>query len=326
MEISSFTFLGPGDYCYNISSSWFQELDNGFNKKPGDDEDSRGGYEEAKQEEAQWITESQHQKVLFESNHKGKFEAINEYYNHLQVDQLDYSTVNRSRKSASTLAMASTVAADDNDNENENVKVGEHLRLVSKRSRLGISTCHKLVLESIIGIPNIGGSLYTTHVLIMAPKENMGAHFNQRDTERNQKTCYSITVQGVVDQKEVFTNVCIGWPGSMADEKVLEKSALFQRANKGDLRDVWIVGNFGYLLMDWVLVKLHELSMLLGACCVLYNICEMNNEDMNPRLQFELFDDEVALENNLRATNAVHAGDYIAHNLLHHELGGTSFL
>lgn len=142
------------------------------------------------------------------------------------------------------------------------------------------------------------------------------------------------------------------------DDQVLEKSALFQRG----LKDVWIVGNSGYPLMDWVLVpythqnltwaqhgfnekmgavqnvakeafarlkgrwsclqrrtevKLQELPMVLGACCVLHNICETNNEDMDPELQFELFDDETIAENNLRSSNAVLARDNIAHNLLH---------
>ncbi|EOY17653.1 Uncharacterized protein TCM_042422 [Theobroma cacao] len=278
---------------------------------------------------------------------------------------------------------------------------GEPLRLVSKRFGLGISTCHKLVLEvcsaiksvmmpkhiqwpddrkmkeikqefeSTSGIPNIGGSIYTTHVPIIAPKVNVAAYFNRRHTERNQKTSYSITVQGVVDQKGIFTDVCIGWPGSMPDDKVLENSALYQRANKGVLKDVWIVGNSGYPLMDWVLVpythqnltwaqhgfnekigeiqkvakqafarlkgrwsclqkrtevKLQELPMVLGACCVLHNICQMSNEEMEPELQFELFDDEMIPENNLRSAKAVHARDQIAHNLLHHGLGGTGFL
>jgi hypothetical protein len=30
----------------------------------------------------------------------------------------------------------------------------------------------------------------------------------------------------VVDPKGVFTDVCIGWPGSMPDDQVLEKSML----------------------------------------------------------------------------------------------------
>ncbi|XP_021772434.1 protein ANTAGONIST OF LIKE HETEROCHROMATIN PROTEIN 1-like [Chenopodium quinoa] len=119
---------------------------------------------------------------------------------------------------------------------------GEPLRLVSKRFGLGISTCHKIVLdvcaairsvlmpkylqwpdedslrqikeefESISGIPNVVGSMYTTHIPIIAPKVSVAAYFNKRHTERNQKTSYSITVQGVVDPRGVFSDVCIGWP------------------------------------------------------------------------------------------------------------------
>lgn len=280
---------------------------------------------------------------------------------------------------------------------------GEPLRLVSKRFGLGISTCHKLVLEvcaaiksalmpkflqwpdqtrldriksefeSISGIPNVGGSMYTTHIPIIAPKISVAAYFNKRHTERNQKTSYSITVQGVVDPNGVFTDVCIGWPGSMPDDQVLEKSALYQRANRGLLNNVWVVGTSGFPLMDWILVpythqnltwtqhafnekigdvqkiakgafsklkarwgclqkrtevKLQELPVVLGACCVLHNICEMRKEEMDPDPDkaFELFDDEMVPGNDVRSTAAVQARDHIAHNLLHHGLAGTSFL
>ncbi|XP_030551918.2 protein ALP1-like [Rhodamnia argentea] len=278
---------------------------------------------------------------------------------------------------------------------------GEPLRLVSKRFGLGISTCHKLVLEvctairnvlmpkflqwpderrlaeikdefeAASGIPRVCGAMYTTHVPIIAPKISVASYLNRRHTERNQKTTYSITVQGVVDPRGVFTDVCIGWPGSMPDDQVLEKSALFQRAGKGLLKDVWIVGNAGHPLMDWVLapythqnitwtqhafnqklaevqgvareafarlkgrwaclqkrteVKLQDLPVVLGACCVLHNICEARNEAVDPELRFEIFDDEMVPENPIRSANAVHARDQIAHNLLHHGLAGTSFL
>ncbi|KAH0888086.1 hypothetical protein HID58_050515 [Brassica napus] len=142
---------------------------------------------------------------------------------------------------------------------------GEPLRLVSKKFGLGISTCHKLVLEvckaikdvlmpkylqwpddeslrsiretyeAMSGIPNVVGSMYTTHVPIIAPKISVAAYFNKRHTERNQKTSYSITIQAVVNPRGVFTDLCIGWPGSMSDDKVLEKSLLYQRANNGGL-------------------------------------------------------------------------------------------
>lgn len=278
---------------------------------------------------------------------------------------------------------------------------GEPLRLVSKRFGLGISTCHKLVLEvcsairtvlmpkflqwpddekmktikeefeSMSGIQNVAGSMYTTHVPIIAPKISVAAYFNKRHTERNQKTSYSITVQGVVDPKGVFTDVCIGWPGSMPDDQVLEKSALYQRANRGLLKDVWIVGNSGYPLLDWVLVpytrqnltwtqhafnekigevqnvakeafarlkgrwsclqkrtevKLQDLPVVLGACCVLHNICEMRNEEMDSASKFEIFDDEMIAENGIRSASSAQNRDKIAHNLLHHRLAGTSSL
>ncbi|KAJ9702028.1 hypothetical protein PVL29_003989 [Vitis rotundifolia] len=278
---------------------------------------------------------------------------------------------------------------------------GEPLRLVSKKFGLGISTCHKLVLEvcsairtvlmpkylqwpdeetlrrmkdefeSISGIPNVVGSMYTTHIPIIAPKISVAAYFNRRHTERNQKTSYSITVQGVVDPKGVFTDVCIGWPGSMPDDQVLEKSALYQRANGGLLKGVWIVGGSGYPLMDWVMVpytqqnltwtqhafnekigeiqrvsreafarlkarwcclqkrtevKLQDLPVVLGACCVLHNICELQNEEMDPELRIHLIDDEMVPEIPLRSTASMKARDAIAHNLLHHGLAGTAFL
>lgn len=278
---------------------------------------------------------------------------------------------------------------------------GEPLRLVSKRFGLGISTCHKLVLEvcaairdvllpkyvvwpsddqtqtlmkefeRISGIPNVVGSMYTTHIPIIAPKINVAAYFNKRHTERNQKTSYSITLQGVVDNAGCFTDVCIGWPGSMPDDRVLENSILYQRGVKGLLDGVWVVGSSGYPLLDWLLVpyvqqhltwtqhafnekmaeiqkiakgafgrlkgrwrclqkrtevKLQDLPAVLGACCVLHNVCEKHNEGFDPDLAFELVDDEMLPETCLQSRSSMQARDSIAHNLLHHAHAGTSFL
>ncbi|KAL9230403.1 hypothetical protein vseg_005762 [Gypsophila vaccaria] len=287
---------------------------------------------------------------------------------------------------------------------------GEPLRLVSKRFGLGISTCHKLVLEvcqairkvlmpryvhwpsgdeaeaeaegvgfrgieedfeRLSGIPSVVGSMYTTHIPIIAPKISVAAYFNKRHTERHQKTSYSITVQGVVNPSGVFTDICIGWPGSMPDDKVLEKSALYQRGQQGLLKGVWVVGGSSYPLMDWLLVpysqpnltwtqhafnekigvlhkvakdafarlkgrwcclqkrtevKLQELPMVLGACCVLHNICEMRGEVLDPEAVFDIFDDEMTPEIPLQSIAAMKARDGIAHNLLHHGLAGTGFL
>ncbi|XP_010433065.1 PREDICTED: putative nuclease HARBI1 [Camelina sativa] len=279
---------------------------------------------------------------------------------------------------------------------------GAPLRHVSERFGLGISTCHKLVIEvcraiydvlmpkylrwpsdqeisstkskfeSVHKIPNVVGSIYTTHIPIIAPKVHVAAYFNKRHTERNQKTSYSITVQGVVNADGIFTDVCIGNPGSLTDDQILEKSSLSrQRAARGMLRDSWIVGNSGFPLTDWLLVpyarqnltwtqhafnesvgeiqgiateafqrlkgrwaclqkrtevKLQDLPYVLGACCVLHNICEMRNEEMSPELKFEVFDDVAVPENNIRSATAVNTRDHISHNLLHRGLAGTRTL
>nr|XP_043629683.1 protein ANTAGONIST OF LIKE HETEROCHROMATIN PROTEIN 1-like [Erigeron canadensis] len=277
---------------------------------------------------------------------------------------------------------------------------GDPLRSVSALFGLGISTCHKLVLEvcaairtvlmpkflqwpgqerlkeiknafsSISGIPEVNGSIYTTHISIIAPKSNPEAYFNKKHTNRNQKPSYSTTVQGLVDPRGLFTDICIGYPGSMTDEQILEKSALSQRSNMGMLKDSWVVGNSGYPLKEWMLVpythqnlswsqhtfnqkigevqkiakdafmrlkgrwgclqkrtevKLQELPMVLGACCVLHNICEMNNEEMDVDLRFDLFDDEMDQllgdDDTTSINNVLQARDTIAHNLLHHSHG-----
>ncbi|KVH98380.1 Harbinger transposase-derived nuclease [Cynara cardunculus var. scolymus] len=225
--------------------------------------------------------------------------------------------------------------------------------------------------DSVSGIPNVVGSMYTTHIPIIAPKVNVSAYFNKCHTEKKHKTCYSVTIQGVVDPSGVFTDVCIGWPGSMPDDQVLENSALYQRAMGGLLKGVWIVGGCGYPLMDWVLVpykqphltwtqhafnekigeiqkvskdafarlkgrwsclqkrtemKLQDLPVVLGACCVLHNICEIRSEKIESQLMIEVVDDEMVPENGLRSPMAMKARDSMAHNLLHHNHAGTSFL
>ncbi|GKA47910.1 antagonist of like heterochromatin protein 1-like protein [Tanacetum coccineum] len=69
------------------------------------------------------------------------------------------------------------------------------------------------------------------------------------------------------------------------------------------------------------LMKYEEGEKHIGACCVLHNICEMNNEEMDADLRFDLYDDEMELAEDSKkriSVNALQARDSIAHNLLHH--------
>jgi predicted secreted protein len=38
-------------------------------------------------------------------------------------------------------------------------------------------------------------------------------------------------------------------------------------------------------------VKLQDLPVVLGACCVLHNICETRGEELEPELRYELVDE-----------------------------------
>ncbi|GMI97920.1 hypothetical protein like AT5G12010 [Hibiscus trionum] len=276
---------------------------------------------------------------------------------------------------------------------------GEPFRLISKRFGLSIPTCRESVLvvcsairsvlmpkylrwpdtnssrktkqhfEAISGIPNVVGSMSTAHI----PAPSLAAYFNKKQTERDGKTSYTLTLQAVVDHNGIFTDACIGWPGSMNADQVLQKSALYQRANGGFFNGVWVVGTKGYPLMDWVLVpynrrrltwtqhgfnekigeiqrvakeafmrlkgrwfclqkngdfKLQDLGVVVGACCVLHNICEMRGDGFDSdQWGFEFAvvedeeeeeDEEMAGEVDLRSVSSMEARDAIAHNLLHH--------
>ncbi|MCO5569001.1 hypothetical protein L7F22_022706 [Adiantum nelumboides] len=269
---------------------------------------------------------------------------------------------------------------------------GEPLRLLSKRFGLGISTCHKLILEvctaindvllpkyitwpshshaqairesfeRITGIPDVVGAIYTSHLPIIAPKVNVTSYFNKRHTERSQKTSYSITMQGVVDAHGLFTDICIGWPGSYSDELVLEKSALYERGLDGFLHGDWVVGGASYPPLDWLLtpyleeqltwaqhafneraeealkivqsafsrlkgrwqyltkraeIKVQELPAILGACCVLHNICEQLNEPFDLDLYFPVQDDETCCERLPWSHMSLERRELIAQSLLH---------
>ncbi|KAE8693602.1 putative WRKY transcription factor 50-like [Hibiscus syriacus] len=247
--------------------------------------------------------------------------------------------------------------------------VGEPFRLVSKRFGLSIPRCRESVIEvcsairtvlmpkylrwpdanslrktkqefeTISWIPNVVGSMHTTHIpAAPPPTPSAAAYFNRKQTEKNGKTSYTITVQGVVDHNGIFTDVCIGWPGSMNDDQVLQKSALHERANGGCLNGVWVVGSKGYPLMDWVLVpynrrgltwaqhvfneKISEIQRVVGACCVLHNICEKRGDGIECECGSEFVvddeDDELPGEVDLRSVSSMDARDAIAHNLLHH--------
>lgn len=257
---------------------------------------------------------------------------------------------------------------------------GEPLREVSHRFGLGISTCHNIVLEvcaviTAVLLPKaiswpleppaaaaskfqVVGTVCVDHMLISRPKENVVEYYNHRLSLRNNEASYSIAVQAVVDADGTFTDVCIGFPGSLSDAAVLKQSALqtrFEAGLRGDGK-FRLVGSTSYPLTDWMLVpyryqnltwaqhsfnervaavqaaargafrrlkarwcclqrrnepKLPDLHNMIGACCVLHNLCERSGEELDTDLHSEPFEQEDCL------VKAERERDWIAHDLLH---------
>ena len=78
------------------------------------------------------------------------------------------------------------------------------------------------------GIPQCAGSIDGSHVPITPPSMNHTDYYNR-------KGWYSMLVQAVVDHNYLFRDLCVGWPGSVHDTRVLANSTLFRKVTSGDL-------------------------------------------------------------------------------------------
>ena len=91
----------------------------------------------------------------------------------------------------------------------------------------------------------------------------------------NRKGWYSMLVQAVVDHNYLFRDLCIGWPGSVHDARVLANSVVFKNINSGTLlqgecrvqgRNLrpFLIGDSAYPLLPF-LMKPFSFSPTLSA-------------------------------------------------------------
>jgi len=73
-------------------------------------------------------------------------------------------------------------------------------------------------------IPNIIGAIDGSHIPIKAPHLFPVDYFNR-------KGFYSIVLQAVVDHNKKFLDICVGWPGSTHDSRILINSNLYNKFN-----------------------------------------------------------------------------------------------
>ena len=108
------------------------------------------------------------------------------------------------------------------------------------------------------GLPQCAGSIDGSHIPVRPPAMNHTDYYNR-------KGFYSIIVQAVVNHNYLFTDLCIGWPGSVHDARVLANSGIYKKYyNKEILQGdelcvdgceipVFLVGDSAYPLLPWLI-------------------------------------------------------------------------
>ena len=103
------------------------------------------------------------------------------------------------------------------------------------------------------------GAVGGTHIEILAPEEYAKDYYNR-------KGYYSILMQAVADHRYCFTDINIGWPGSVHDARVFKNSQLYLRASQETLLPancckvmngvrvpLIILGDSAYPLSKWLM-------------------------------------------------------------------------
>ena len=82
--------------------------------------------------------------------------------------------------------------------------------------------------EAMKGVKGVIGAIDGSHIPIKAPKMHANSYINR-------KMFKSIILQAVCDDQMKFTDVFVGWPGSVHDSRVLKYSDLFARCSSNDM-------------------------------------------------------------------------------------------
>lgn len=108
------------------------------------------------------------------------------------------------------------------------------------------------------GMIQCAGSIDGCHIPVTPPALNHTDYYNR-------KGWYSVLVQAVVDHNYLFTDVCVGWPGSVHDARVLANSTIYKKASQREILcgenvnvcgtdvPVFLIGDSAYPLNSWLM-------------------------------------------------------------------------
>ncbi|MBN3307384.1 HARB1 nuclease, partial [Amia calva] len=116
-------------------------------------------------------------------------------------------------------------------------------------------------------VPQCVGAIDGSHIPIIAPEEYARDYFNQ-------KGWHSIVLQAAVDGKGLFWDVCVGYPESVHDARLLRQSYLWEMLCDGQLliqnkvnlsgHEVgqYLIGDPAYLLQNWLMKQFADTGRL----------------------------------------------------------------
>ena len=108
------------------------------------------------------------------------------------------------------------------------------------------------------GFPQCVGAIDGTHIPVVSPRECPADYYNR-------KGWHSMIMQGMVDNRGLFTDVYVGWPGRVHDARVFANSTIYQKGQsktlfpnitrkiKGVDVPLLILGDPAYPLLQWVM-------------------------------------------------------------------------
>ena len=108
------------------------------------------------------------------------------------------------------------------------------------------------------GFPQCAGAVDGTHIPISSPQDCPADYYNR-------KGWHSIILQGTVNNKGLFMDIFVGWPGRVHDARVFATSALYEKGCAKTLFPSWVkrlggkdipivlLGDPAYPLLDWVM-------------------------------------------------------------------------
>ena len=111
-------------------------------------------------------------------------------------------------------------------------------------------------------ISNVIGAIDGSHIPIKAPHLFPVDYFNR-------KGFYSIVLQAVVDHKKKFLDICVGWPGSTHDSRILTNSNLYNKFNNQNnlvttlFNNKYILDDEGYPNLSWLIVPYKNIGRQL---------------------------------------------------------------